>query len=69
MKTVQVYRLWEDGTWDLVNIDIEDEPWTQEIVESRACEQAWTHLAMLRETLPYKSKGRCMRVGLYTPVL
>lgn len=38
-KVVYVYRLWPDR-WDLESLMVEAEPWTPEIVESRAVQQA-----------------------------
>ena len=65
MRTVQVYRLWEDKTWDLVDIEVEDTPWRTEVVESRACTQAWKNIQRFGGVT---SHGRCMRTGLYTPL-
>lgn len=59
MRQVQVYRLFDDYSWDLVSVFVPDEPWNQEIVESRACTAAW--LQVERE-----GSRRPLRVGLFT---
>jgi len=33
MKTMETYRLWPNGTWDKVEVEIMADPWTLEIVE------------------------------------
>lgn len=41
MKTVEVYLLWKNGTWESRTVEVPAEPWTDNAVESRACEKAW----------------------------
>lgn len=61
MNTVKVetYRLWPDGTWDKVEVEILSEPWIMEIVESRAVTVAWTQLVA--------SEKKPLQIGLYMP--
>lgn len=44
MRKVSVYRLWPDGKWDQVEIDVPSEPWLDTIVEVKAVEKAWLDL-------------------------
>ena len=56
-KTVQVYRLWPNGHWDVTEVEIPDEPSKAEIVEERAVAKAWGHFANLQY--------RPVRIGLW----
>jgi len=41
---VEVYRLWPDGHWDRTTVEVLAEPWSMEIIESRAASAAWKQL-------------------------
>ena len=62
MAKVQVYRLWPSGQWDLVDVEVEDEPWNAEIVETRAVTKEWLRLSGL--SISFKP----VRMGLFTCV-
>lgn len=41
-RTVEVYRLWEDGTWDKREVTVPIfEGINDDALEARACERAW----------------------------
>ena len=39
-RKVEVYLLWQNGTWDRRTVDVPAEPWTDDAVESRAVQKA-----------------------------
>ena len=60
---VEVYRLWPNGTWDKATVEVLSEPWTMEIVESRAASAAWQQLIF------EKDKPVPFQIGLTTVVI
>lgn len=58
---VEVYRLWPNGTWDKATVEVLSEPWTMEIVESRAASAAWQQL------IGEKAGPTPFQIGLYMP--
>lgn len=56
---VETYRLWPDGTWDKVEVEVMAEPWKLEVIESRAVTVAWKQL-IAEEVKP-------LQIGLYMP--
>lgn len=61
-KKVQVYRLWPDKTYDLVDVEVED-PGTNgldnaEIIESRAVSKEWLRISSRNLQKP-------LQIGLY----
>lgn len=56
---VEVYRLWPNGTWDKATVEVMSEPWSMEIVESRAASAAWQQLIAERD--------KPLQIGLYMP--
>jgi hypothetical protein len=67
---VEVYRLWKNGTWDKVTIEISDmslgsQPWDNnaiEIIESRAVQKAWLDLSKR-----FIDREKPVQIGLYMP--
>lgn len=60
IRDVEVYRLWPNGRWDTTTVEVEDDPWNAEVIESRACTRAWLDLA--------RHKTKPLRIGLFTIV-
>lgn len=56
---VEVYRLWPTGRWDKATVEVLSEPWTMEIVESRAASAAWQELL--------DEEDKPLQIGLYMP--
>lgn len=58
MRTVEVYRLWGNWSWDKIPIQINcEEGDSDEIIESRAVTAAWLQLI--------NSKQKPVQIGLY----
>jgi hypothetical protein len=52
-KTVEMYRLWQDGTWDKVTVTVFMEyTMPDDVLEARACQQAWLDLVRTGEKKP-----------------
>jgi hypothetical protein len=39
-REVEVYLLWQNGSWDKKTVEVPAEPWTDDAVESRAVQKA-----------------------------
>lgn len=58
MRTVEVYRLWGNGTWDKVPVTIEYDGDNDDVIESRAVTAEWIRLSLCNSQKP-------LQVGLY----
>ena len=51
-RKVEVYLLWQNGTWERTTVEVPAEPWTNDAVQSRAVQKALLMLARCGEDRP-----------------